>query len=106
MKNVVLILGAKSDIGTAIAHRFAREGYQIQLAARNSEETLSQASDLKIRYGVNVSVHEFDALDVQSHEEFVKNLPILPNIAISSIGLLGIQFDSEININKTLSFGI
>ena len=39
-KNVLLILGAKSDIGIATAHRFAREGFDIQLAARNVNEIL------------------------------------------------------------------
>jgi decaprenylphospho-beta-D-erythro-pentofuranosid-2-ulose 2-reductase len=34
----VLILGAKSDIGIAIARKFALEGYDIQLAGRNFEE--------------------------------------------------------------------
>lgn len=103
IKEVVLILGAKSDIGIATAHRFAREGYDIQLASRNSEDILSDSYDITIRYGVNASVHEFDALNLPSHDEFVNNLPILPTVAISSIGLLGIQSESQININKAIT---
>ena len=103
MNRTLLILGAKSDIGIATAHRFAREGYDIQLAARNVDEILPDSSDLSIRYGVSVSVHEFNALDLASHYEFINNLPILPAVAISSIGLLGIQSDSEININKAIN---
>ena len=33
----LLVLGAKSDIGMSVAHKFAKEGYNIQLASRNSE---------------------------------------------------------------------
>ena len=102
-KNVLLILGAKSDIGMATAHRFAREGFDIQLAARNVDEIFSDCSDLSIRYGVNASCHEFDALDFSSHDEFINNLPRLPTVAISSIGLLGIQSDSEKNINQAIT---
>ena len=102
-KNVLLILGAKSDIGIATAHRFAREGFDIQLAARNVDEIFSDCSDLSIRYGVNASCHEFDALDFSSHDEFIMNLPRLPTVAISSIGLLGIQSDSEKNINQAIT---
>ena len=102
IKKTLLILGAKSDIGLKTAYRFAREGYDIQLAARNVEEILPDSSDLSIRYGVNVSIHEFDALDFLSHEQFVNNLPTLPTVALSCIGLLGIQSDSEININKAI----
>ncbi len=102
-KKVLLILGAKSDIGIATAHRFAREGFDIQLAARNVNEIFSDCSDLSIRYGVNASCHEFDALDFSSHDEFIINLPRLPTVAISSIGLLGIQSDSEKNINEAIT---
>ena len=34
-KKTILILGAKSDIGMAIAHQFAKNNYNIQLAARD-----------------------------------------------------------------------
>ncbi|MBR9765263.1 MAG: short-chain dehydrogenase, partial [Rhodobacteraceae bacterium] len=37
MKDPVLILGGRSDIGLAIAHAFAAEGHPIQLAARNAQ---------------------------------------------------------------------
>ena len=102
-KEVILILGAKSDMGIATAHRFAREGFEIQLAARNVEDILPDSSDLSIRYGTNVSAYEFDALDFPSHEKFINSLPKLPTVAVSFIGLLGTQADSEININKAIT---
>ena len=72
-KETLLILGAKSDIGIALAHRFAKEGFDIQLAARNSENLKNDCSDLKIRYDVEVTAYEFDALDFKNHEKFIQN---------------------------------
>jgi short-subunit dehydrogenase len=97
-KGTVLILGARSDIGMAIAHRFAREGFNIQLAARDVSTLDPDCSDIKIRHSVDATCHEFDALDLQSHEYFVKALPHLPEIAISTVGCMGDQKESEKNI--------
>ena len=35
-RNLILLLGASSDIGINIAKKFAEEGFDIQLAGRNS----------------------------------------------------------------------
>ncbi len=35
-RNVLLVLGASSDIGMSVAEKFAQEGFDIQLAGRNS----------------------------------------------------------------------
>lgn len=95
--NIVLILGARSDIGKAVAHRFAAEGYSIQLAARNVHNLETDKVDLEIRYGVAVSLHEFDVLETDSHETFVSELPQQPLIAICTIGLMGLQSNNERN---------
>jgi len=52
--NTILIIGAKSDIALAVANKFASEGFNIQLAARNSSELDVVVDDLKIRYKINV----------------------------------------------------
>ena len=96
----VLILGARSDIGMAIAHRFAQEGYDIQLAARNAASLEADRSDIKIRCGVRVTLHEFDALNIQSHEEFVLALPELPIVAISAVGFMGDQKQAERDVES------
>ena len=94
-RKTLLLLGAKSDIGIAIAHRFAKEGFDIQLAARNSSCLSDDLSDIRIRYGVNVSCHEFNILDYDSHEDFVLSLPTLPNVAVTAIGILGEQIEID-----------
>ena len=88
-KHPVLILGGSSDIGLAIARRFAEAGYPIQLASRRPDDLESDASDLQIRYEVKVSTHAFDVLDTSGHEAFLDGLPVLPEIAVCVVGLLG-----------------
>jgi len=91
----VLILGARSDIAIAVAHRFAKAGYDIQLAARNAESLDADRSDIELRYQVTVTLHEFDALDTTSHANFAEHLLELPSIGICAVGYMGEQTESE-----------
>lgn len=93
----VLILGARSDIGLAIAHRFAAEGHPVQLAMRQASTHDPIRSDIEIRHGVTTTLHEFDALDTATHAEFIDGLPALPAVAVCVVGLLGSQVESEQN---------
>ena len=94
-KDVILILGARSDIAMAVAHRFAKAGYEIQLAARNVENLADNKSDLELRYEISVSLHEFDALKIEKHESFLENLPSLPTVVVCAVGYMGNQLQSE-----------
>ncbi len=94
-KGSVLVLGARSDIGLAVAHRFARQGYAIQLAARNCSSLAADCADIALRYGIAVTAHEFDVLATAGHEAFVAALPELPIIAVSAVGTMGKQDDNE-----------
>ena len=91
----VLILGARSDIGLAIAHSFAEAGHPIQLAARNAETLATDQADISLRHSVDVSLVEFDVLDISQHEAFVDGLGTLPQIAVCAVGLMGDQAVSE-----------
>lgn len=51
-----LITGASSGIGKALAHEFARDGYQLVLAARSVAKMQALADALQQRYGVAVTV--------------------------------------------------
>ena len=94
-KEAVLILGAGSDIARAVAHRFAAAGHPLQLAARDPARLQADRTDLELRHGVPVTLHAFDALDIGAHADFVAGLPALPGIAVSAVGLLGLQDESE-----------
>lgn len=94
-KHSVLILGARSDIGKATAHAFAALGHPIQLAARNASTLEPDQTDIALRYNVPVSLHEFDALDLSSHDAFVAQLPELPETAVCAVGMMGQQSQNE-----------
>lgn len=95
MSGPVLILGAASDMARAVARSFAEAGHPIQLAARNVERLEDDARDLRTRYGTEVTLHDFDALAIDSHEAFVSALATLPEIAICAVGAMGTQEGSE-----------
>lgn len=100
--NTILVLGARSDIGKAVAHKFAALGYSVQLAARNALTLEMDQADLELRYGVSVSLHEFDVLAIDSHQAFVNGLPQQPQVAVCTIGLMGQQADDERDIKALI----
>lgn len=91
----VLIIGARSDMALAIAHRFAKAKHPIMLAARNANSMSAEREDMALRYGVEVTLHDFDALDNASFAGFIDGLPSLPHIAVCAVGLMGEQEDNE-----------
>lgn len=101
-KGPVLILGGRSDIGLAVAHRFAAAGHPIQLAARNADKLSDEKNDIELRYGVTVTLHDFDALATHTHSHFVASLPSLPEIALCAVGLLGDQAECERNLDAAV----
>ncbi|MBL6953797.1 MAG: SDR family oxidoreductase [Alphaproteobacteria bacterium] len=96
-KRPVLILGGGSDIGLAIARRFAAESYPIQLAARRPDELEPERADIALRHGVEVTLHRFDALEIEQIEAFFDNLPDTPGVVVCAVGLLGDQAEAEGN---------
>ena len=87
----VLILGAKSDIGMAIARTYADNGYALYLAARNTQLLDVFKKDITIRSESDVSLLEFDVTDMESHNDFFQRLEPKPEIVICVIGYLGDQ---------------
>jgi short-subunit dehydrogenase len=84
----ILILGATSDIGFAIARRFAEAKYDVQLAARHTHALQAFQSDLQIRYGVGCSLYAFDALAFQHHAAFYQQLDPKPDVSVYVIGYM------------------
>src|SRR4051812_4284176 len=84
----VLILGATSDIGYAIAKKYAEHKYAVQLAGRKPEQLNALASDLEIRFQVGVSTVAFDAMDLRSHQAFYDSLPVKPDITVCVVGYM------------------
>jgi len=97
----VLLLGAASDMSVAIARKFAKEGYNLQLAARNVQRLKPMQSDLSIRHQASCDLLEFDALDFQSHASFFQNLPVKPDVVICVFGYLGENETARQNWKET-----
>ena len=84
----VLILGAASDIGLAIAHEFARGKNSVILAARDPGRLETDAVDLRVRHGAEVTLAEFDILRTDRHAAFLDGLSGLPEVVVCVVGLL------------------
>jgi decaprenylphospho-beta-D-erythro-pentofuranosid-2-ulose 2-reductase len=97
----VLILGATSDIGIALAHKFAQEKYPVQLAARNIEKLQSHRNDLIVRYNVKITTHKFDVTETNSHKEFIDSLSNFPLVVVCVVGLMGEQRYNENDQRKS-----
>ena len=87
----ILIIGAKSDIAKATAREYAKHGYNLYLAARNSDELKEFADDVTVRTQRMVKLVELDILNYKSHQSFYDQFEEKPLGVISAIGYLGEQ---------------
>ena len=94
-KETVLIIGAQSDIAKSLAKKFAENNYDLILTARNIDQLKTQSTDLKVRYSIDIDIHEFNILTSNNYENFFKNLKKIPAITICAIGFLGEQKENE-----------
>jgi decaprenylphospho-beta-D-erythro-pentofuranosid-2-ulose 2-reductase len=96
MSNYCLILGAKSDIARAIAHRWAQNGYHLYLAGRKAATEIEpDVKDIGIRYNVTAQAVEFDALAFETHAAFYAALDPKPEVVICVLGFMPDQKASE-----------
>ncbi|MEX0965671.1 MAG: SDR family oxidoreductase [Bacteroidia bacterium] len=100
-KPYVLVIAATSDIGKALAHEYARHGYNLHLTARNQSLLQVTAEDIRIRYGVEVTSHRFDVLEFETHEAFYRQLSPAPKGVICVAGYLGNQQLAERDFAET-----
>ncbi|SDF18799.1 SDR family oxidoreductase [Limimaricola pyoseonensis] len=91
----VLILGGRSEIGLAIARRFAADRHPVVLAARDAAGLEADRADIALRHGVEVRLAEYDALDLEALPGFVAAQQPPPGIVVSVVGLMGEQAESE-----------
>ncbi len=96
----VLIIGAKSDIARATAREYAKNGYDLYLAARNVEELQIFAQDIITRTQRNVKLVELDILDFTFHHEFYDSLEEKPLGVISAVGYLGDQQKAQTDFEE------
>ncbi|WP_446653412.1 SDR family oxidoreductase [Blastomonas sp.] len=90
----VLILGARSDIGRALARGYAAQGCEIILAARG--DISADATDLALRTGVKVRAVAFDVTNGNA-DRFFDDLGVIPGTVVMVAGLLGDQAESAVD---------
>jgi short-subunit dehydrogenase len=94
-KPYALILGAKSDIAQALAHEYAKNGYNLYLAARDSQTLQADVQDLAIRHNAEAHTMDFDAMKYATHADFYHTLSPKPSVVIVVFGIMYDQKEAE-----------
>ncbi len=74
MNKTVVIFGPTSAIARATAMSFAKQGHDIYLAGRDEAELQRLATDLSVRYNINVKHGIFEAEKIKTHAQFFKEI--------------------------------
>ena len=84
----VLVIGANSDIGFAIAEKFYNKGFNLILATRNINDLKTRTSkfDEQRFYSTSINTNE-----TQNMHTWISELPHHPIVAVNAIGYLGDQ---------------
>tara|TARA_Y100000589_G_scaffold114400_1_gene108675 strand:+ start:989 stop:1726 length:738 start_codon:yes stop_codon:yes gene_type:complete len=98
----VLILGASSGIGRALASEYAANGYDLMLTTRNPETLYGLKSHLQLEYKCEVQVETLDIGHSLEPANFSNLLKRLPLGVISCIGDLSDEVACSLN-SKVLS---
>jgi 3-hydroxy acid dehydrogenase/malonic semialdehyde reductase len=75
MSKIILITGASSGFGKAIAEKFAAGGWNLILTARRKEKLTEVASAIESKYGVKTLSLIFDVQDKAAVFTHLNNLP-------------------------------
>ncbi|MEY3208905.1 MAG: hypothetical protein RL064_936 [Bacteroidota bacterium] len=75
MSKIILITGASSGFGKAIAEKFAAGGWDLILTARRKEKLATVATDLEKQFGIKTLSLVFDIQDKKAVFENLSNLP-------------------------------
>ena len=90
MSKIILVTGASSGFGKAIAEKFAAGGWNLILTARREEKLAAVASSIEKKYGVKTLSLVFD---IQNRKDCLEKLGNLPtewqavNILVNNAGL-------------------
>ena len=75
MSKIILITGASSGFGKAIAEKFAAGGWNLILTARRKEKLEAVAKDMETKYGVKTLSLIFDVRNKEAVFQQLGNLP-------------------------------
>lgn len=74
-KQIAFITGASNGIGEACAYKFASQGFNLILNARNMTKLLALQEDIQTRYGVSVHLLPFDVRERNMAKRMIDSLP-------------------------------
>lgn len=83
----VLVTGAASGIGRAIAERYAQTGAALQLIDINTAILEKTAKQLRSRYNVSIETATVDLSDSAAITQYWQQLTDLPDILINNAGI-------------------
>ena len=92
MRKKVLITGASSGFGKAMAHRFAKEGWNLIVTGRREDRLNELSNELTAQFGVEVLVKVFDVqnrkevFDALSNDDRLDDVDVLVNNAGLALG--------------------
>ncbi len=90
MSKIILVTGASSGFGKAIATKFAAGGWNVILTARRKEKLEALAKTLEANYGIKTLSLIFDVQDKKAVFDNLQNLPAewqAINILVNNAGL-------------------
>jgi len=90
MSKIILVTGASSGFGKAIATKFAAGGWNVILTGRRKEKLEALAKALKANYGIKTLCLNFDVQDKKAVFDNLQNLPTewqAINILVNNAGL-------------------
>ncbi len=97
----VLIIGAKSELGIELALLYAKNKYNLYLAGRDINSLKNQAEILAQDNNVEVTLHELDVTNLNSHQEFYDSLHIKPIGIIYAAGYTPEQSEALLSWSET-----
>ena len=104
MDKIVFITGASSGIGAGCARKFASQGANLILNARNEEKLSALKEELEQQYGARVCLLPFDVRDRKTAAEALASLPDewkAIDILINNAGLvIGVDKEHEGNLDE------
>ncbi len=100
----VLVTGASSGIGKAMARELAAQGAHLILVSRNAQRLDQEAEDLRVRFGVNVHVFPEDLEHFEERLElfaWVQKSGLTVDVLVNNAGFASYGPFAESNFKET-----
>ena len=103
---VALITGPTSGLGEGYARRFARDGYDLVLVARDTDRLVALASALRAEHGIDVEVLPADLSSAADSMKVVERLTAGVAVLVNNAGFgTSGEFWTSDLIEERLAFG-